>query len=41
MAQEKREEIMPEWLRWAFLIAFGVLMFALAFIIDDLSKRKK
>jgi hypothetical protein len=30
----------PEWLRWAFLIAFGILMFALAFIINEVSFEK-
>lgn len=28
---------MPEWLRWAFLIAFGVLMFMVCFIINDIA----
>lgn len=28
---------MPEWLMWTMLIAFGLLMFALAFIINEVA----
>lgn len=28
---------MPEWLMWTMLIAFGILMFALAFILNEVA----